>query len=252
MSGILAATLYGNSTGSPLSGNFITAPRANVNIHADLIAAGWDGVSIITYALTIAAGVVIYSANTTLPALDTGGPYPVGSTISISNDGIIVGKGGLGAQGNGIAGAAGGPALKAQIATTLINRGTIGGGGGGGGGGGVSSYTSNQSTVSVDGGAGGGGIGFGQGGTHFTSIPNVIIGQSGTNGTATAPGIGGIGGRSTTNGGDGGAGGNYGAAGSSGTVSATAGGAGGAGGVAIIGNIFITTTNTGVIAGAIT
>jgi hypothetical protein len=252
MSGILAATLYDNSAGSPLSGNFIVAPTANVNIHDNLIAAGWDGVSIITYALTIGPGVVVYSNNITLPAFDTGGPFPVGSTITVTNDGVIVGKGGTGGRGNSLVGTAGGPAFKAQIATTLNNRGTIGGGGGGGGGGGVNSFVSNQATITVDGGAGGGGIGFGLGGAHLPPGALVVNGQSGTNGTATAPGIGGIGGRSTVNGGDGGNGGGYGAAGVKGTNAATVGGAGGAAGVAIIGNAFITLNNTGTIAGAIT
>lgn len=246
MSGILAATLYGNSVGSPLLGNFITAPRANVNIRDDLIAAGWDGISIITYSLTIAAGVVIYSANTTVPSLDTGGPYPVGSTITISNDGIIVGKGGLGGGGTGgLPGGAGGPAFKAQIATTLNNRGTIAGGGGGGGSGGVGQQTIGQTTIDVFAGAGGGGIGFGQGGTALG-----LVAQSGTNGTATAHGIGGNGSPGFS--GKGGDGGGYGAAGSAGVPAVTGGGAGGAAGAAIIGNVFITMNNTGSILGAIT
>jgi len=82
----------------------------------------------------------VYSTSTGSYAFDTGSTFPAGSTLALTNNGIILGRGGDGGTGGlnttpGTAGGAGGPAFIARYAISVTNNGTIGGGGGGGGGG---------------------------------------------------------------------------------------------------------------------
>jgi hypothetical protein len=46
--------------------------------------------------VTVNAGIYVWSDSTSLPAFDTGSPWPAGSTITLVNNGYIMGKGGNG------------------------------------------------------------------------------------------------------------------------------------------------------------
>ena len=106
--------------------------------------------------VVIPSSVTLGTNNTSEYALeaDSGGD----GTITITNNGSIIGAGGAAGSGGsansgaGSAGSAGGDAFKASVAVTLINNGSIlagGGGGSGGGGGGVGGNLSQQSQTTV-------------------------------------------------------------------------------------------------------
>jgi len=113
---------------------------ANTNNYNVFTSAG-SPASAITVTLTINAGVLVGSTSTAVAALDTGA-LPVGSSITIINNGTVEGAGGNGGGGGGqtntglSAGGSGGPALVLHCPATITNNGNIWGGGGGGGGGG--------------------------------------------------------------------------------------------------------------------
>lgn len=101
--------------------------------------------------IVIPSSVTLGTNNTSEYALeaDSGGD----GTITITNNGSIIGAGGAAGSGGsansgaGSAGSAGGDAFKASVAVTLVNNGSIlagGGGGSGGGGGGVGGNLSQQ------------------------------------------------------------------------------------------------------------
>ena len=122
----------------------IAASTTNYNLKTALIAAGWNQVTPVICTCTINAGVTVYSTSTGSYAWQTGTGYPAGSSLSLINNGIIVGRGGNGGAGGntGVAGAAGGgagPALLASVPISITNNNRIAGGGGGGGGGGAAS-----------------------------------------------------------------------------------------------------------------
>ncbi len=179
--------------------------------------------------LTINSGVKVGSANTGIAALITG-TFPGGSTVTIVNNGTIIGAGGAGgssAAGTGGAGSGGGPALSLGTNVTITNNGLIEGGGGGGGAGGY--------TLQMYGGAGGGGCGYvgGSGGSGANGSP------TGGSGTSSGGGAGAIGSLSPrlgygSSGASGGSCGSPGGTGTSGPI--YGGGAGGAAGAAIVTN----------------
>lgn len=120
----------------------IAANTPNYNIRNAAVAAGWNGTSTLSVNVTINSGVYVYSTSTGSYALQTGTGFPAGSTISLTNNGIILGMGGGGGKAQDqdggtawTASGAGGPALLLSHATTITNNGIIAGGGGGGGGG---------------------------------------------------------------------------------------------------------------------
>ena len=184
-------------------------PIQNLNIYNTLIAGGWPGVPAATY--TIPAGIYIWSDDTSLPGMETGGPFPNG--VTIVNSGYIIGRGGNGAQGfafaenqsTGYEGNPGGSAINISSTGVVIvnNPGAyIAGGGGSGGSGWKHAYLPPGTNASygpaVDANGGGGGAGGGIGGTghrkYATSTnPNAaggtggVIGQRGKDG-APAPG----------------------------------------------------------------
>jgi len=93
--------------------------------------------------LTINGGVYVGSTSTGGIGLDVDTSWNPADTVTIINNGFIVGCGGGGGRGGGpnpgsnnLPGGGGGAALRAQRATLITNNGTVGGGGGGGGGGG--------------------------------------------------------------------------------------------------------------------
>lgn len=226
----------------------ISSHTFNYNLKASAIAAGWDQTSPLSTSVTINAGIVVGSAilSNGYYGFDTGAGFPSGSTITLINNGYIIGAGGFGGQaGDGHSagpgnGAAGSDALLAQHAISITNNGVIAGGGGGGGGG--DGATASDSV----GGSGGGGAGdlVGDGGAPQMSADGTVTGNGGMPGALTV-GRGGGGGQ--FGGYDGGAGGNLGVAG----VSAWIGGVGGAAGAAVTGNAYISWQVTGTRLGPI-
>lgn len=191
--------------------------------------------------LTINAGVVVYSSSTGSYALTVDTSWASGDTVTIVNNGVILGRGGNGGNGgywtsttNGYPGSGGGPALNVQRATSINNVNRIAGGGGGGGGGSAGSYSVGKSGVTTGGGGGGGGIGGSSGGSGG---PAAESGAAGSGGTLTTAGSGGGGG---TNAGAGGTGGTYGSSGNNGSNAYTSGGSGGSAGACLVGNSNIT------------
>lgn len=125
----------------------ISSNTANYNLRTAALAAGWNGTTTpVTINCTISSGVYVYSTSTGAYAWQTGTGYPgSGVTLTLTNNGTILGMGGNGGNGAYLAtsavataGSAGGPAILAQYAVSITNNGTISGGGGGGGGAGSS------------------------------------------------------------------------------------------------------------------
>lgn len=138
----------------------IGSNTANYNLRSAAIAAGWDQIKPLRASLTVNAGIYLYASSTGVYALNASGSFPSGSSLSITNNGYIVGCGGTGAtsQSQSVSWAGGsdefdpcvrlsfstfsasaagngGPAVITSLPTTVTNNGVIGGGGGGGGGG---------------------------------------------------------------------------------------------------------------------
>lgn len=232
--------------------------------------------------VTINSGVYVSSSSTGTYALDVDTSWAAGDTVTIVNNGFILGMGGAGgagrnfnavgtpySAGGGAVGGAGGPALRAQRAVSINNVGTIGGGGGGGGGGAsgwvqLDSGKNSYDLICAGGGGGGGQSGTlaaaaGAGGTASGSYFR-YNGSAGQQGTASSRGTGGAGGTYSAsykggNGGNGGVWGQSGAFGSATTglivVTNSNGLSGGAGGAAVNGNGNITWVATGTRLGAI-
>jgi len=208
----------------------------------------------VSLAVSIQSGVLISATSTAIPAFKMGAAWPTGSTITITNEGTIAGRGGSGGgyPGGvlnyiGTPGENGGLGLYADYPVTIDNStGVIAGGGGGGGQG--SSDSSPGGTAA--GGGGGGGMPNGSGGNSVSG--------SGNPGTAASPLAAGVGGAVTgpvggLYSGAGGDGGSYGQPGDSGTTGTYgSGGSGGSAGNCINGNSNITWTATGTRHGAIT
>jgi hypothetical protein len=148
---ISISNFYGASNRIPVSYTF-SASAANSSLNVTTIGGYTAGVSDIT--ITVNAGVYLYSTGTGTPGLTlTGGAS--GDTITLVNNGLIMGMGGGGGLGGPASnGSSGGIALQLGYPTTVNNTSPaayIGGGGGGGGSGGNC--------------GGGGGAGAGAGGT---------------------------------------------------------------------------------------
>jgi Salmonella virulence plasmid 65kDa B protein/Insecticide toxin TcdB middle/N-terminal region/FG-GAP-like repeat/Phage tail fibre adhesin Gp38 len=207
--------------------------------------------------VTIASGAVIGSASPSVPAFDTG-TFPSGSTVQITNNGTIVGAGGNGGNGASCStstpatsGAPGGAAMRAQVALSIANNGSVWGGGGGGGGGAGGIISSPFSSAYLAGGGGGGGTEFGGGGA--AGAAGAVAGSAGALATGGAGGAGqGSGNTIAGSGGNGGGPGLAGGNGTNGNASiCLAAGAGGAAGAAVAGNSFITWTAIGDRRGAL-
>jgi hypothetical protein len=219
------------------------------------------GITDVTFVINSGIYLSGNATDTNTYALDIDTSWAAGDTVTITNNGFIVGRGGNGANGTGGNGLPGGRALRAQRAVTIQNDGTVGSGGGGGGSG--ARRSSIGSTLIIGGGGGGGwsSLTNSSGGSR-TSGNAAYGGANGTGGTATARGSAGSGGflsdpYGTTAGGAGGAAGTRGANGSAGTTGSggsvsQAATSGGAAGTAVVGNSFITWTETGTRLGAIT
>ena len=119
------------------------------SLSSDLVANGWDEVTPVQAIITINSGVYVWSDNISVPAFNTGYIAP-GSTISIVNNGYIIGRGGNG-QTPTQQPQAGGPAINLNYSVSITNNSYIAGGGGGGGG--------NSTFLGGGGGGAGGGAG---------------------------------------------------------------------------------------------
>lgn len=239
----------------------IASNSNNYNLKTAAISAGWDQTLPLDANITVNSGVYISSTSTAVAAFDTGSTFPDGSTLTLINNGLILGRGGNGGAGTGWplraysvveAGGAGGVALAASAPLTVINNGTVGGGGGGGGGGGA--YENAEGTTA--GGGGGGGRPLGAGGPIGSPAEHTITASPGTAASLTSPGVGQATAPWGHRGGDGGNLGQAGATGAYGTSyydgAGTPGGAGGSPGAAVVGNSQITWVATGTRLGVIT
>lgn len=177
--------------------------------------------------LTINPGVQVGSTSTGTYALSVPSSFSPGDTITVVNNGLVIGTGGNGGSGgngfsvaggyagwnSGNPGGPGGTALYIARPTTITNNATVAGGGGGGSGGpggGVTYVTSDQINTYVNGGGGGGGgAGYNGGSGGSAGGGGGAPGNPGSPGTANA---GGSGGPKGTYGGAGNAGGGQGAA----------------------------------------
>ena len=136
----------------------------NFNLMTSATAAGYDGTNALFATVSINPGVYVWTDTISTAAFDTGTlPSGVGvHSITIVNDGYIMGKGGSGGYvttaTNGGNGTPGGPAMNVRYDVTLTNNSYIGGGGGGGacnGGGGAGGGPGGSGGVLGGGGAGG-------------------------------------------------------------------------------------------------
>lgn len=248
-SGAISVSSFYGAVRRPSITYTISSNTANASVNIASLGGYIAGVSDVT--IVINSGIYVYSTSTGTPGLSlTGGT--TGDTLTVTNNGFIMGCGATGATFSS-AGSAGGTAISLGYNTTINNtNGSAYIGGGGGGGGGAGTYSG------AGGGAGGGaGASFGGG----TGGAGGGVGASGSNGVVTIEtvgccsnqpvsggggggrvfpgtgGQGGIGGGSYTNyygrggtaGGGGGGfnGGNGGSANASGSGSAISGGGGG-------------------------
>ena len=195
----------------------ITSSTQNISLDPSFVPGYTPGSTDLT--LLINGGVYVGSSSTGSYALNVTAAWNTLDTITIINNGYIVGMGGIGGAGSvganiGGYGGSGGPALGAYnspIPVTVYNNGVIGGGGGGGGGGGAGLNYGN---------GGGGGQGYlgGPGGWAYVA-DDVAYGG---NGSPTTPGAAGV-----VNGyqfGTAGAGGTLGSSGGQGTIETYCGG----------------------------
>ena len=149
--------------------------------------------------LTVNSGVNVGSSSTGTYALSIPSAFDAGDSISIVNNGVIIGRGGNGGANRG-AGGTGGNAVYVARATTITNNGTIASGGGGGGSGGPGRIYGNpppkggtQPQTNYGGGGGGGGAGYtaGSGGAGQSSpSQNGGNGYAGSSGSITSGGAG--------------------------------------------------------------
>jgi hypothetical protein len=184
--------------------------------------------------LTINSGVFLGATSTGVYALVVSSSFSAGDTVSIINNGTILGMGGGGGAGgfagNAGGGGGGGNTMQISRATRITNNGVIASGGGGGGGGGAGVINKSQAR----GGGGGGGAGYLSGGG---GSPN------GGAGSTTAGGAGGGGQPGAGSGGVGGGRGANGASGTNGNTGFAAGG--GTAGYYVVGNSNVTWVATG-------
>jgi hypothetical protein len=182
----------------------ISVPTSNYNLRDKLTTAGWNGTDDVNVDITINPAIVVYSAATPTAAFTLSPALPALSTVTLTNAGTIVGKGGAGGSGgdvtlnaavpgpkfstypatfaNGAAGSAGGRGMTIASPITINNSGGVIAAGGGGGGGGKAYATTNPlgqygAVVGGSGGSGGGGssqsvsVG-GPAGTVPTTVPS--------------------------------------------------------------------------------
>jgi hypothetical protein len=253
---------YGATNRIQIALTISSSTSSGYNILTEAQNAGGYEAGITDVTVTVNSGVYVGSPSDGTSYAMTASGFTSGDSVTLVNNGYILGKGGTGGAGStGLvstapSGNAGGRAINASYAMTITNNGTIAGGGGGGGGaGGLRSHSGNVWAVGASGGGGGAGYPVGTGGAKTVSFCSVSpTATNGSNGTTTS---GGAGGRGTTTTcdqsgpsftGTGGTGGNLGQAGTAGADSIDVyydwvsidGGDGGAAGYYAVGNSNIT------------
>jgi len=268
--GVIYGTLTGNNYRRRAFTATITSDTDNYNMREAAISEGWDGLTPAILNFIVEPDVMIRSNSANIPAMITGDLK--GSTVTLTNNGIIAGKAGIGGAGGSVNGTTasvgyngenGGTAFYASSPVSVINNGEISGGGGGGAGAGGSFLSKTESagmgsSIIINTGAGGGGGGGGQGygsaaggsgGSSAASGGNInqnAPGAAGSAGSISAPGSAGAGGTATGNNitvtaGNGGLGG---ALGMDGTTATTGnGGVNGASGIAGAAGFFVEGNN---------
>lgn len=229
----------------------ISANTNNYDVYANRGPSYNAGTSDIT--VTINPGITVSSTSTGSSAFSIPSSFNPGDTVTVINNGVIVGRGGTGGTGGSSPGAlpppggSGGPALLVQRPITLQNINRVAGGGGGGGGGSHSNFPfGDGQNASCGGGGGGGGVASAPGGAGGTAPPSDGGGPGSPGGTASLSSGGSGGARAPFPGapaviGQGGAGGGYGSSGSGGNPGPSGNQRpGGSSGAAITGNPFIT------------
>ena len=73
----------------------ISTNQVDYNLNTAMTAAGWNGTSPVVANITIASAVQFTASANTIPAF-TVGSLPTGSSVYITNNGYIVGRGGQG------------------------------------------------------------------------------------------------------------------------------------------------------------
>lgn len=251
---ISISNFYGSSSRSTIE-VVITASTSNFDVYSVVSSNPQYFPGKTDVNVSINNGVSLGSSSTDTYALSVPSQFSPTDTVTILNQGTILGAGGNGGNGGsatrrfppanptvtaGTPGLGGGSAIYVNRPTTITNLNVISGGGGGGGGSG-GRIDGGPVTRVFAGAGGGGGLGYsvaGSGGTAGTATNPLgpVTGASpGSSGTSSSGGSGGSPG--------GGPGGGYGAAGSAG--SAGTGGTGGAAGNYIVGNAFVTWPATG-------
>ena len=238
---------HGKSNRTPLSVTYSTnTTDASLNIAA--LGGYVSGKTDVT--VTVNSGIYVYGSSTGTPGLTISGGA-AGDTVTLVNNGYILGRGGAGGNGgpgspaNGDAGSAGGTALSVSRAVSITNNGTIAGGGGGGGGGGGANHGDWYGGC-----GGGGGAPLGAGGSRGAWSGAGTGGASnGSTATLTTFGAGGPTINVSAKGGNGGAWGTAGSAGNS-SSQRTGGGAGAAGNY-ISGNANVTWLTNGTRTGGV-
>lgn len=258
---VMPTNFYGKSNRATIN-LVISANTNSYDVFANRGPSYIAGSSDIT--VTVNPGVFVGATSTGAYAMLVPSSFSPGDTVSIINNGFIVGAGGPGGPGGGSAsntpgspGTTGGSALYVNRPTTVTNNSTIGAGGGGGGGG-SSGFWLNARYVTGGGGGGGGGGGVVPGnagnggpvGRSGSSNPG-NPGSAGSPGSSTTGGGGGGGGFGITfSGAPGGSGGGLGSGGNPGGTGGNYGPVNPAGGGAgtgnyIVGNPFVTWPATG-------
>lgn len=158
--------------------NTVSADVNDYNFTTTGACASWNGTDVIAATITINSGIVVGSSSTATAAFIVPS-LPAGSTVTVTNNGYVEGRGGNGGNGQvggpqPPSGTAGGPAFNIGYATTVNNSsGTVGGGGGGGAGGigdGMDSGGGGGGGQGRVGGSGGGGPGLpGNAGTYIAA-----------------------------------------------------------------------------------
>ncbi len=200
------SSLYGKSNRATASFTY-AANTANASLNVAALSGYVAGNTDIT--ITINTGIYVYSTSTATPALSLSGGT-TGDTITIVNNGFIMGMGGNGGPvdtgldgptntntfRSATAGAAGGNALSLGYPVTINNTNPVAYIGGGGGGGGAAYISTDPIGPNTSNAAGGGGAGGGTGGsairTGLRTGPSLTraggagggIGANGSNGAA--------------------------------------------------------------------
>lgn len=179
------SSLYGKSNRKTLSFVY-SASTANASLNIATISGYVAGISDVT--ITVNTSVYLYSTSTGTPGLTLSGGT-TGDTLTLVNNGFIMGMGGAGGTLSSRPGAPGGIALQLGYPITINNTNPVAYIGGGGGGG----YAQGAGGRGGGGGAGGGAGGL-AGSSGLAGGAGGGIGASGANGApapATAPGRGG-------------------------------------------------------------